>query len=81
MKDVYEGQRIDPATDLFTVSDLSKVWVEADFYQSEAPDVRVGLTANSFSSLSLDPPLVLWSLRRQSPSRAATARNFRSCHE
>lgn len=27
-----------------------------------------GLTANSFSSVSLDPPLVLWSLRRQAPS-------------
>jgi len=32
---------------------------------------RVGLTANSFNALSLDPPLVLWSLRRQSPSLAA----------
>ena len=29
-----------------------------------------GLTANSFSSLSLDPPLVLWSLRNASPSLA-----------
>lgn len=29
-----------------------------------------GLTANSFSSVSLDPPLVLWSLRRQAPSLA-----------
>ena len=28
----------------------------------------VGLTANSFNALSLDPPLVLWSLRRESPS-------------
>ncbi len=27
-----------------------------------------GLTANSFSALSLDPPLVLWSLSRRSPS-------------
>lgn len=27
---------------------------------------RVGMTANSFSSLSLDPPLVLWSVRRSS---------------
>jgi flavin reductase (DIM6/NTAB) family NADH-FMN oxidoreductase RutF len=26
-----------------------------------------GLTINSFSALSLDPPLVLWSLRRSSP--------------
>jgi flavin reductase (DIM6/NTAB) family NADH-FMN oxidoreductase RutF len=31
----------------------------------------VGLTANSFNALSLQPPLVLWSLRRSSPSLAA----------
>lgn len=28
----------------------------------------VGLTANSFNSLSLDPPLILWSLSSKSPS-------------
>jgi 4-hydroxyphenylacetate 3-hydroxylase, reductase component len=28
----------------------------------------VGLTANSFNSLSLDPPLILWSLNCNSPS-------------
>ena len=28
----------------------------------------VGLTANSFSSVSLDPPMVLWSLRRNAGS-------------
>ena len=33
--------------------------------------VRVGLTANSFNALSLEPPLVLWSLRRTSPSLPA----------
>jgi 3-hydroxy-9,10-secoandrosta-1,3,5(10)-triene-9,17-dione monooxygenase reductase component len=31
----------------------------------------VGLTANSFNSLSLDPPLVLWSLRCASPALPA----------
>lgn len=31
----------------------------------------VGLTANSFSALSLDPPLILWSLRLASPSLKA----------
>ena len=38
----------------------------------------VGLTANSFNSLSLDPPLVLWSLRDSSPSLPAfvKARRF-----
>jgi flavin reductase (DIM6/NTAB) family NADH-FMN oxidoreductase RutF len=37
----------------------------------DAQGTPVGLTANSFSSLSLDPPLVLWSLRTVSPSLPA----------
>jgi flavin reductase (DIM6/NTAB) family NADH-FMN oxidoreductase RutF len=38
----------------------------------------VGLTVNSFNALSLDPPLVLWSLRLASPSLPAfdAARHF-----
>ena len=35
----------------------------------------IGLTVNSFNSVSLDPPLVLWSLALQSGSLAA----FRRC--
>jgi flavin reductase (DIM6/NTAB) family NADH-FMN oxidoreductase RutF len=31
----------------------------------------IGLTCNSFSSVSMDPPLVLWSLRKESQSLAA----------
>lgn len=34
----------------------------------DAAGAPVGLTVNSFSSVSLDPPLVMWSLRRNSPS-------------
>ena len=34
---------------------------------------REGLTANSFSALSLDPPLVLWSIGRKSNSLASFA--------
>jgi flavin reductase (DIM6/NTAB) family NADH-FMN oxidoreductase RutF/2-polyprenyl-6-methoxyphenol hydroxylase-like FAD-dependent oxidoreductase len=39
---------------------------------------RVGITVNSFSSVSLDPPLVLWSLSRQAASFAdfANASHF-----
>lgn len=33
----------------------------------------VGLTCSSFNALSLEPPLVLWSLRRSSPSAPAFA--------
>jgi flavin reductase (DIM6/NTAB) family NADH-FMN oxidoreductase RutF/DNA-binding MarR family transcriptional regulator len=32
---------------------------------------RFGLTSNSFASVSLEPPLVLWSIRRESKSFAA----------
>lgn len=37
----------------------------------DAAGAPVGLTVNSFNALSLDPPLVLWSLRLISPSLAA----------
>jgi flavin reductase (DIM6/NTAB) family NADH-FMN oxidoreductase RutF len=37
----------------------------------DASGAPVGLTVNSFNALSLDPPLVLWSLRRASASVAA----------
>jgi flavin reductase (DIM6/NTAB) family NADH-FMN oxidoreductase RutF len=37
----------------------------------DAQGSYVGLTANSFNSLSLAPPLVLWSLRDISPNMAA----------
>lgn len=35
----------------------------------------VGMTINSFSSVSLDPPLVLWSIGLKSPSRSAYAKH------
>ena len=37
----------------------------------DAAGSPVGLTANSFNALSLHPPLVLWSLRVESPSAQA----------
>lgn len=44
----------------------------------DASGAAIGLTANSFSGVSLAPPLVLWSLRRSSPSLPvfAAARHF-----
>lgn len=41
---------------------------------ARAPDGKVaGVTANSFCSVSLDPPLVLWCLSKTAPSRAVFA--------
>lgn len=37
----------------------------------DAAGAPVGLTVNSFGALSLDPPLVQWSLRCESPSLSA----------
>jgi len=42
MKDVFEGQQVEPAMELFTIADLSRVWVEADFYEYEANVLRLG---------------------------------------
>src|SRR3984893_11786372 len=36
-----------------------------------ADGIPVGLTANSFNSVSLNPPMVLWSLAKTALSRAA----------
>ncbi|MFA7329744.1 MAG: efflux RND transporter periplasmic adaptor subunit [Candidatus Delongbacteria bacterium] len=41
-KQVVQGQRIEAGEALFTVTDLSRVWVEAAFSESEAALVRVG---------------------------------------
>lgn len=39
---------------------------------SRAPDgTRLGVTANSFNTVSLEPPIVLWSLSGRSPSLAS----------
>ena len=37
----------------------------------DAEGMPAGLTANSFGGVSLEPPLVLWSLRRASPNLPA----------
>ena len=37
---------------------------------ADASGRKVGVTANSFNSVSLDPPLILWSLDKRSSSHA-----------
>ena len=52
-KQVYEGQQVDPGTELFTVTDLSHVWIEADLHENEAGRVHVGDEATL--ALASDP--------------------------
>jgi RND family efflux transporter MFP subunit len=44
-KDVFEGQEVQPGMELFTIADLAHVWVEAEFYESEAPLLHLGQSA------------------------------------
>jgi multidrug efflux pump subunit AcrA (membrane-fusion protein) len=44
-RDVVPGMRIEPGTTLFTVTDLSRVWVEGRLYESDIPRVRAGQEA------------------------------------
>lgn len=39
------GQYVTPATELFSIADLSRVWVYADIYENELPWVHVGDSA------------------------------------
>jgi membrane fusion protein, copper/silver efflux system len=41
-KQAFEGHQVDPGMELFTVSDLSHVWIEADVFENEANAVHVG---------------------------------------
>ena len=42
-KEVYQGLYVTPETDLYTVTDLSHVWVLLNIYEYEVPYVRVGM--------------------------------------
>jgi len=44
-KQAFQGQFIDPAIELYTISDLSRVWVVADIYDADVANVRVGSPA------------------------------------
>jgi len=45
-KGVFEGQQVDPSMmDLFTITDLSRVWIEGDFYEYEARELHLGAEA------------------------------------
>jgi RND family efflux transporter MFP subunit len=44
-KNAFSKQRITPDTELYTIVDLSRVWVMADVFESEAGAIRIGQRA------------------------------------
>jgi len=51
-KDITEGMRIMPDKELYTIADLSNVWVNVDVYESDIPYVKVGQQADITLSYS-----------------------------
>ena len=57
-KGIFQGQQVDPLMmDLFTITDLSHVWIDAEFYEYEASLLRLGQEARV--TLAYDPALAL----------------------
>ncbi|MFN7942742.1 MAG: efflux RND transporter periplasmic adaptor subunit [Thermoanaerobaculia bacterium] len=52
-KGIVDGQRIEPGQELYTIVDLSRVWVEANVYEVDAPFVKKG--AEATLRLQYDP--------------------------
>ena len=44
-KNALEGRQAKAGTDLYTIADLSTVWVHADIYEYELPFIKVGQTS------------------------------------
>tara|TARA_B100000959_G_scaffold39306_2_gene38426 strand:+ start:638 stop:1906 length:1269 start_codon:yes stop_codon:yes gene_type:complete len=52
-KHALDGMEVKPGMMIYTIADLSEIWVYADIYEFESPWVKEGLTANM--TLSYDP--------------------------
>ncbi|HSD90814.1 MAG TPA: efflux RND transporter periplasmic adaptor subunit [Kofleriaceae bacterium] len=44
-KQAFDGLFVDPSLELYTITDLSKVWVLADVYEADVGDVQLGSEA------------------------------------
>ncbi len=44
-RNAYAKQRVTPEVELYSIADLSTVWLIADIYQNEAPEIRIGQMA------------------------------------
>jgi Cu(I)/Ag(I) efflux system membrane fusion protein len=52
-KDINEGMKVMPDKELYTIADLSTVWVNVDIYEYDIPLIKVGQPASL--NLSYDP--------------------------
>lgn len=77
-RDANVGQNVDPSMPLFTVVDLSTVWIVGDVYERDFGKVRVGTTATvtteAFAGLALDGKVSYIDPRVDESTRTAKVR-------
>lgn len=56
-KEILQGAHVEPGEELYTIADLSRVWILADIYEYELPSIKVGQEATV--TLSYDPTIKL----------------------
>ena len=56
-KEVVQGAHVEPGEELYTIADLSQLWILADIYEYELPSIKVGQEATV--TLSYDPNIKL----------------------
>jgi RND family efflux transporter MFP subunit len=44
-RNAFPGQRVTPETELYAITDLSRVWVMADVFEADAPQIHIGQTS------------------------------------
>ena len=59
-RQAYVGAYVEPGTEMFTISDLSRLWVQIDLYESDVASVPLGTEV----ALTIEWPLLLLVGRR-----------------
>ena len=47
-RNAFPSQRVTPETELYAITDLSRVWVMADVFEADAPQIHLGQSATIF---------------------------------
>jgi Cu(I)/Ag(I) efflux system membrane fusion protein len=77
-KQAIAGMYVDASTELYLISDLSKVWVLVDVYEADLPYVKVGararLSIEGAGPTPLEAPIVFLAPTIDEPTRTLKAR-------
>lgn len=56
-RNAFPNQKVTPDSDLYTITDLTHVWIIADVFEADAPAIRTGDSARVSFSNNSAPPL------------------------